>query len=85
MKLISLFNDIQSCVYYDIGEDRVSLERHAKVLLEESKKRHPNSQVVEDLMSRTFPMRRRDILENAYDLSTLFNKYPFLKDPEVVR
>ena len=57
MKLISLFNDIQSCVYYDIGEDRVSLERHAKVLLEESKKRRPNSQVVEDLMSRTFPMR----------------------------
>ena len=68
-----------------IGEDRVSLERHTKVLLDEIKKRRPNLQVVEDLMSKTFSMRRNDILENSYYFTSLFAKYPFLKDPEVVR
>lgn len=61
-----------------IGEDEVSFARHTKVLQAENRKQRPNQQIVEELMSLTFAMRRADILRNTYDLSTLFAKYPFL-------
>ena len=41
--------------------------------------------VVNDLMDRTFAMRRREIVEISCDVLTLFGKFPFLQDPEQVR
>jgi len=35
-------------------------------------------------MRRTFLVRRQDILENPVPLSSLFVKYPTLKDPDEV-
>ena len=60
-----------------LGEDDVSFERHNNFLRKEHSKLRPNSQVVKDLMSTIFPMRRADILANV---QTLFKKYPFLND-----
>ena len=52
------------------GEDSVSFERHTKVQAE-FKKCTSNDNVVDDLMQRSFALRRKDILENGYDLDTL--------------
>ena len=62
----------------------MSFERHNRVLKEEFKKRYPNIQVVQELMSLTFAMRRADILKNKYDVMSLFTKYPFLQNTEQV-
>ena len=66
------------------GEDTVSFGRHCKVLQAVYKKASRNGQVVVDLMDRTFAFRRQDILSLTYDLSELFDKYPFLQDCEQV-
>ena len=67
-----------------IGEDEVSFLRNIKVLQSEHKKTNHNRQVVNELMSSTFSMRRQDITENPRSVQTLFDKYPFLNDVEQV-
>ena len=66
------------------GEDDVSFERHNHLLKSEWMKQKRNAALVEELMERTFAMRRREILENSCDVKTLFKKYPFMQDPEQV-
>lgn len=66
------------------SEDTVSFGRHCKFLQAEYKKASRNGQVVVDLMDWTFAFRRQDILSHTYDLSELFDKYPFLQDCEQV-
>ena len=47
------------------GEDKLSFERHSKAILSEMKKaRGGNATVINDLVNRTYPMRRQDILLN---------------------
>ena len=60
------------------GEDDVSFARHVKALQVEFKKQHRNPQVVGELMSTTFALRRKDILAHTYDLKAVLDKYPFL-------
>lgn len=63
------------------GEDKLSFERHNKAILSEMKKaRGGNATVINELVNRTYPMRRQEILLNSYDISVFFTKYPFLKD-----
>ncbi len=66
------------------GEDSVSFERHNRVLRTEWTKSNRNAMLVEQLMDRTFAMRRRDILDTSTDVQTILAKYPFLQDPEQV-
>lgn len=66
------------------GEDAVSFERHNRVLQSQWTKSSRNVVTIEQLMERTFAMRRRDILEASSDVQTTFNKYPFLQDPNQV-
>ena len=66
------------------GEDDISFQRHNRVLQAEWSKVKRNVMVVEELMERTFPMRRREILESSCNVQTLFKKFPFLQDPEQV-
>ena len=66
------------------GEDEVSFQRHNKALQLEYKKTRPNPQVVRELMTTTFAMRRADLLSKAYDVLTVFEKYPFLNDVDQV-
>lgn len=54
------------------------------MLQTEWRKRDANMEVVEELMTCTFPHRRADILNAACDVITLFEKYPFLQDMEQV-
>ncbi len=67
------------------GEDSVSFKRHNNVLKLEFKKTHRNSEVVADLMKRTFAIRRNNILENTYDLTNIFENTRFLKETPQVR
>ena len=60
------------------GEDGISFERHNRALKLEHGKVRPNKQVVEELMTQSFPMRWNDLHENSYGLDTVFDKYPFL-------
>ena len=66
------------------GEDALSFERHNRVLQSEWTKSSRNAVTIEQLMERTFAMRRRDILEASTDVQTTFKKYPFLQDPNQV-
>ena len=50
------------------GEDKVSFQRHNKVLIQENKKPKPNMVVVAQLMNITYSFRREDILSNSYDI-----------------
>lgn len=67
-----------------IGEDEKSFARYNKALLTESLKSKPNLQLVEELMNLSYKMRLVDILDNPFDLSSFFEKYPFLKNEKQV-
>ena len=67
-----------------LGRDDISFQRHNRVLQAEWSKVKWNVMVVGELMERTFPMRRREILDNSCNVQTLFKKFPFLQDPEQV-
>uniref|UniRef100_A0A1X7T5M6 PB1 domain-containing protein n=1 Tax=Amphimedon queenslandica TaxID=400682 RepID=A0A1X7T5M6_AMPQE len=63
------------------GEDNFSFQQHQKRLKAEYQKRQPNLDVVNDLMERSFSMRRNDILVKGYTgVAELFDTYPFLQD-----
>ena len=66
------------------GEDSLSFERHNTRIKMELKKSNVNKVVINELIDRTYAFRRRDIVKDSGDLSTIFNKYPFLKDTEQV-
>ena len=66
------------------GEDKTSFERHNRVIRAELKKTRPNATVLKDIISRSYAMRRIDVLENSYSLTEVFDKYPFLADPDQV-
>lgn len=51
-----------------------------KVLQDQYQKTHPDAQMVEELMMRTFAWRRREIA-NGMTVKEAINKYPFLKSP----
>ena len=72
------------CQIFPPGEDAVSFERHNRVLQNEWKKPSRNAMLVEQLMHKTFAMRRREIVENSCGVQMLFKKFPFLQDPEQV-
>ncbi len=55
------------------GEDDVSHERHIKTLKAEYKKTKRNPEVVETLMSRTFPKRRNGMKNPSQTLETIFS------------
>lgn len=67
-----------------LGEDQVSFGRHNKILKTEFKKSRRNEQVVSDLMDRTFPMRRKAVVEKCKDLSDLYKQFPFLQEANQV-
>ena len=60
------------------GEDENSFERHNRTLKAEYSKMNPNAKMVEELMERTFPMRRQDILSQGHSYDPV-SKYPFLQ------
>lgn len=66
-----------------IGEDATSIEAHVHVLLEQFRKTQPDVIVVKDRMTRTFPWRRREIVEGI-SVAELIKKYPFLTTPDGV-
>ena len=60
------------------GEDENSFERHNQTSKAEYSKANPNTKMVEELMDRTFPMRRQDILSQGHSYDPV-SKYPFLQ------
>lgn len=68
-----------------VGEDKISFNRHTNALKAEWKKRRPNTNVVNELMDQSFAMRWDDLHSNAYDVDTIFQKYPFLQNNNQVQ
>lgn len=62
-----------------IGEDTVSYQRHIRALQVEFKKTRRNMSVVNELMTITFPFRRKFLMEGVHELKTIFEKFPFLQ------
>ena len=65
-------------------DDAVSFDRHNRVLIAEFKKNRRNSQVMSELMERTFQLRRKSILEESSDLKEVFKRFPFLQESDQV-
>ena len=74
----------QNILFVLTGEDEVSFSRHTKALQTEFKKTHHNLQIVNELMSSSFALRRKDILEHPCGLKAVLEKYPFLRNPDQV-
>ena len=64
----------------DEGEDKVSHERHVKVLRTECQKINPNAEVKKKLMERTFTVRRTEILTNPKPVKMVLSMYSPLKE-----
>ena len=75
---IVVFNTVLHTKAFCTGEDKISFSRHVKALQAEFKKVRPNKAVVGELMSSSFSLRRKDIIENPRDLASILDKYPFL-------
>lgn len=67
-----------------LGEDVASHNRHVKVLQQEEKKMSPNKCIISDLMAKTYPFRRREILDEPQAIQQLLVTYPSLKRSEQV-
>ena len=61
------------------GEDDASHKRHLNMLSLEAKKVKPNEKSLQELMRRTFPIRRQDIVDNSIPIGTLLKQYPPLE------
>ena len=66
------------------SEDEASQQRHKKKLKDEMKRVSPNRQIVRELMKRTFPVRRREVLDGIGTVQEILSYYPALKSPEEV-
>ena len=66
------------------GEDEAASLRHIKKLQLEYQKASPDKHVVAMLMSRTYPFRRKKILEEQSAMSQILKVYPPLKKSEEV-
>ena len=67
------------------GEDKASCLRHLKVLQREERKVSSDSRIISELMKRTYPYRRQEILEQPQLIQNLLQVYPSLKRSEQVQ
>lgn len=76
----------QKIAYPEIpeGKNQTSFNKHNRLIQAEFKKSRPNLTVTKECITRSYPMRRVDILENTYGLNEVFKKYPFLTEPDKV-
>lgn len=64
------------------GEDQISFSRHSSKLVEMFKKKPHlrNEDVIDGLMTLTYPLRRGQILDGKFKLVELLETYPFLQE-----
>ncbi|RVE63471.1 hypothetical protein OJAV_G00136590 [Oryzias javanicus] len=65
---------------YPPGEDEESLEQERILLLTEVMKRD-NAMVIKDMMARTFPHRRNDVIIKSLGIEDLKSRWPALFEP----
>ena len=65
-------------------DEEHSYRRHSSTPRQESKKRHPNKEVVRKLMKLTFERRRSVIRETSQLVSEILKEHPFLGDDKEV-
>lgn len=66
------------------GEDEASQLRHLKMLKSEMKKVNPKKQITRELMKRTFPTRRKAIMDGMGTVKEILLNYSALKYPDEV-
>ena len=60
-------------------EDESSFQRNNKLLMSQEKKTNPNPQIINVLMRRTFPFRRRSILRSTLPVNEILKAHPSLR------
>lgn len=65
-------------------DDDTAHERHIKLLKQENGKLKPNMESVKELMIRTFPRRRKWILDEEHLVVDICQEYPFLRKQTIV-
>lgn len=66
------------------GEDSVSYNRNAALLVTQYMKKDPAPEVIKSLMKLTAWKRRTDIEEADEDVSVVLERYPFLGEKQFV-
>ena len=66
------------------GEDEASQQRHLRMLKSEMKKVNPNKQIYRELMKKTFPTRRKAVVEGLGTVKEILDTYPALRFPDEV-
>ncbi len=66
------------------GEDKPSHLRHLKKLQREESKVTSDKRIISDLMTRTYPFRRQEILEKPQPIGQLAKTYPSIRRSEQV-
>lgn len=67
-----------------VGETEESLESNRLELISETKKKN-NGRVINEMMSRTFSLRRQEIAGQAPSVADLLERWPALFEPSQVR
>lgn len=65
---------------YPAGETEQSLEKEREELVTESKKKN-NEKIVKDKMSKTFALRRQEIIKESPSVRAIMDRWPALFDP----
>ena len=65
-------------------EDEASMKRHLKLLQMEFKKVVPNRQITKELMKRTYPKRRQEVLDGNVSIGKILEMYPALAHADEV-
>ena len=60
------------------GEDKSSHDRHVKLMQLEERKVSPNTNILNDLMKRTFSLRRTEIVDKPQPIQQILS-YPSLR------
>ena len=66
------------------SEDDTSFKRNIARLKVEYNKTRRNESIVTDLMDRTFPKRRKAIMDSPTSVSVIFEQFPFLQESNQV-
>ena len=66
------------------SEDEASCVRHMKLLQLEYQKASPDKYITSSLMDRTYPFRRKDMLQQPKPIQQILKEYPPLKKIEQV-
>ena len=77
-------NSVHSYPQVDVDEDKEAYDRNTTKIQHELSLPHPSGEKLSELMKRTFPERRKWVLQGAESSQQIWSKFPPLKTASYV-